>query len=264
MNSESDFHSQRWMVVVAHPGHELRVLDFIARTRPLVAVLTDGSASIGHSRLGHTLALLEEVGATPATVFGRFTDRNAYARLMSGDSSAFVAAALELSAMLGSHHVTAIATDAAEGYNPVHDVCRVLAEAVAGSIHPAAPALFEFDLIGHPEGEGDGIRLGLDDAAFARKLDAIGRYTELAGEAQAAFDAYGVDAFRTEFLRRATPTILAPPSEIPYYERVGDERVQQGRYSHVLRYGAHVRPVMAALLELCAAGTHAPAFHPLH
>jgi hypothetical protein len=264
MHSEFELDSQRWMVVVAHPGHELRVLDFIARTRPFVAVLTDGSASIGRSRLGQTTALLEEMGAMPATVYGRFTDRDAYARLMNGESSAFVAAALELSAMIGTHRITAIATDAAEGYNPVHDVCRVLAEGATGPTNPVAPALFEFDLVGHPDGEGDGIRLGLDDSAFARKLDAIRRYTELAGEAQAAFDAYGVDAFRTEFLRRACSTALAPPSEIPYYERVGDERVKQGRYSHVLRYGAHVRPVMAALLELCAAGTHASALNPLH
>ena len=252
------------MVVVAHPGHELRVLEFIARTKPFVAVLTDGSASVGRSRLGHTTALLEEMGATPAAVYGRFTDRDAYARLMDGDSSPFVAAALELSAMIHAYQITAIATDAAEGYNPVHDVCRVLAEAAAGAVSPAPPALFEFDLVGDPDGRGDGIRLGLDDPAFARKMDAIRRYTELAGEAQAAFDAYGIDAFRIEFLRRARSSELAPPSEIPYYERVGDERVRQGRYSHVLRYGAHVRPVMAALLELCAAGTHASALNPFH
>jgi hypothetical protein len=264
MNRKFDLDRQRWMVVVAHPGHELRVLDFIARTRPFVAVLTDGSASIGHSRLEHTTALLEEMGGIPAAVYGRFTDRDAYARLMDGDSSPFVAAALELSAMIGEHRITAIATDAAEGYNPVHDLCRVLAEAAAGAINRVPPALFEFDLLGDPDGTGDGIRLALDDQAFARKLEAIRRYTEVAGEAQAAFDAYGVDAFRTEFLRRARATVLPPASEIPYYERLGDERVRQGRYSHVLRYGAHVRPVMAALLELCAAGTHASAFNPLH
>jgi hypothetical protein len=264
MNIQLDPATHQWMVVVAHPGHELRVLEFIARTSPLVAVLTDGSASTGRSRLAQTTALLEEMGARPATVYGRFTDRDAYAHLMQGDSSPFLAAAIELSQAIRAHRITAIATDAAEGYNPVHDVCRVLAEAAAGLTSPVAPRLCEFDLVGHPDGEGDGIRLRLDEGSFARKLDAIRRYTELAGEAQAAFDAYGVDAFRIEFLRRARPTSLAEISEVPYYERVGDERVRQGRYASVLRYGAHVRPVMAALLEMCTAGAHATPFDPSH
>jgi hypothetical protein len=252
------------MVVVAHPGHELRVLDFIARTSPLVAVLTDGSGSTGRSRLASTTALLDEVGARPAPVFGRFTDRNAYDHLMRGDSSPFLVAAVDLSEAICAHRITAIATDAAEGYNPVHDVCRVLTEAAAGLSRSVAPELFEFDLVGHPDSEDQGIRLRLDEGPFARKLDAIQRYTELAGEAQAAFDAYGVDAFRTEFLRPAQPTRLGGVSEVPYYERVGDERVRQGRYASVLRYGEHVRPVMAALLEMCAAGAHATPLDPSH
>jgi hypothetical protein len=259
-----DIGSARWAVVVAHPGHELRIIEFISRTRPLVAVLTDGSASTGQSRLVETTALLEEVGATPATVYGRLTDRDAYAALMSGDWSAFLQIALDLSAAFRAHHITAVAVDASEGYNPVHDICRILTESAAGLLQRDAPALFEFDLVGHPEGSGDGIRLQLDDEAFARKLAAVKRYATLAAEAQTAFDAYGVDAFRTEFLRPAGPTRLAPASEIPSYERVGDERVRQGRYTHTLRYGAHVRPLMSVLLSLCAAGEHASPVDPVH
>jgi hypothetical protein len=259
-----DVAAERWAIVVAHPGHELRVLEFVTRTRPLVAVLTDGSASTGNSRLAQTTALLEQIGATPAPIYGRFTDRDAYALLMDGDASGFVAAALELRAMFEIYQVTAVATDAAEGYNPIHDVCRVLTEAAACLLAPNAPRLFEFDLIAHPDGDGDGIRLRLDEPAFGRKLDAIGRYAELAAEAQAAFDRYGVDAFRTEFLRPARPTDLAPASYVPHYERVGDERVREGRYTHVLRYGAHVRPAMTALLGLHTAGAHASSVDPLH
>ena len=259
-----DFGSHRWAVVVAHPGHELRILHFVERTRPLVAVLTDGSASTGRSRLTQTTALLEQIGATPAPVYGRFTDREGYAALMNGDWSIFLQAALDLSTMFRAHHITAVTVDSAEGYNPIHDVCRVLTEAAVGLLNRDAPALFEFDLVAHPDGEGDGIRLRLDESAFAWKLDAVRRYAELAVEAQAAFDAYGADAFRTEFLRAACRTALAPTGEVPYYERVGNERVRQGRYAQVLRYGEHVRPVMSALLGLCAAGAHASPVDPVH
>jgi hypothetical protein len=259
-----DIGSARWAVVVAHPGHELRILEFMSQTRPLVAVLTDGSASTGQSRLTHTAALLEQIGATPATVFGRLTDRDAYAAMMSGEWSAFLQIALDLSAAFRAHQITAVAMDAAEGYNPVHDMCRILAESAASLLRAHAPALFEFDLLGHPDGRGDGIRLHLDDAAFARKLDAVKRYDVLAAEAQTAFDAYGIDAFRTEFLRVAPATSLPPASEIPYYERVGDERVRQGRYAETLRYGAHVRPLMSVLLSLSPAGAHASPVDPVH
>ena len=259
-----DIGSARWAVVVAHPGHELRIIEFISQARPLVAVLTDGSASTGQSRLTQTTALLEYVGATPSGVYGRLTDRDAYAAMMSRDWSVFLQVALDLSAAFRAHRITAVATDAAEGYNPVHDICRILTEAAAGLLRTNAPALFEFDLLGHPDGRGDGIRLQLDDAAFARKLDAVKRYDALAAEAQTAFDAYGVDAFRTEFLRAAPATSLAPASEIPYYERVGDERVREGRYSETLRYGAHVRPLMSVLLSLCPAGEHASPVDPVH
>jgi hypothetical protein len=249
---------------MAHPGHELRIIEFMSQTRPLVAVLTDGSGSTGQSRLTHTSALLEQIGATPATVFGRLTDREAYAAMMSGDWAAFLQVALDLSAAFRAHQITAVAVDAAEGYNPVHDICRILAESAAGLLRANAPALFEFDLLGHPDGRGDGIRLQLDDAAFARKIAAVKQYDALAAEAQAAFDAYGVESFRTEFIRYAPATNLAPASEIPYYERVGDERVREGRYSQTLRYSAHVRPLMSVLLSLCPAGVHASPVDPIH
>src|SRR5262245_51789108 len=178
--------SQRWAVVVAHPGHDLRVLNFIARTRPIVSVLTDGSASTGHSRLPQTMALLEQLGATAAPVFGRFTDREAYAALMARVWSSYLQTTLDLSATLRAHRITAVATDSAEGYNPIHDVCRVLTAAAVGLLERDAPALYEFDLVGHPDGAGEGIRMQLDDAAFAGKLGAVRQYAELAQEAQAA------------------------------------------------------------------------------
>src|SRR5256885_1892784 len=49
----------RAAVVVAHPGHELRVHGFLCAFRPLLLVLTDGSGRGGASRLPSTSALLE-------------------------------------------------------------------------------------------------------------------------------------------------------------------------------------------------------------
>ncbi|HEX8245140.1 MAG TPA: hypothetical protein VF541_16635, partial [Longimicrobium sp.] len=45
-------------LVVAHPGHELRVYGWMERARPLVFVLTDGSGSGSEGRLESTTGVL--------------------------------------------------------------------------------------------------------------------------------------------------------------------------------------------------------------
>ena len=116
----------------------------------------------------------------------------------------------------------------------------------------------------HPDSSGDGLRVVLDDEAFARKLEAISRYDSLKAEAEAAFERYGRDSFRVEFLRRVVEGPVPPPSWIPDYEKVGEERVRSGRYTSVLRYGAHVKPVIETILASACESRDATDFRPLH
>jgi hypothetical protein len=55
--------STRPALIIAHPGHELRVHHWIEKTRPLVLVLTDGSGRTTQSRLASTTRILEQAGA---------------------------------------------------------------------------------------------------------------------------------------------------------------------------------------------------------
>jgi hypothetical protein len=243
---------ERWALVFAHPGHELRCHHVIERTRPSVSVLTDGSGATGTPRIGESTELLASLGATTGCLFGALSDRDAYTALMRGDASLFVAHATMLADMLVTLRATAVAIDAAEGYNPVHDVCHwvgraamTLARRQLGDV-----AAYELDLVNHPDGQGEGMRVTLDDAAFARKLEAAKRYAPLAAEAAGAITEHGLDAFRVEFLRRLEPSEVPSATMVPYYEQVGEARVRAGRYTSVLRYGAHVRPVIRALAEL--------------
>jgi len=239
-----------WILVFGHPGHELRAYHLLERVRPRVFVLTDGSGSTAESRVHESVALLEQAGARAAARFGPLTDRAAYAALMASDASPFLAELNWLVDTLVNEGTQAMLVDAAEGYNPVHDVCHWIGRAAVDRARQFGVdiELFEVDLIAHPETAGDGLRLRLDDEAFDRKLEATSRYTALQAEAEAAFDRYGQDAFRMEFLRRAGSRAL-PESWVPYYEQVGEERVRTGRYTSVLRYSDHVRPVIERLLE---------------
>jgi hypothetical protein len=255
-----------WLFILAHPGHELRAYHLMERVRPSVAVLTDGSGGTTTARTGDSRALIAHTGARAAATFGALTDREAYAALMSADARPFVTHLDRLVDTIVAQHVRAVVVDAAEGYNPVHDVCHWMGCAATERARAdgAEVALFELDLIAHPDAAGDGLRLHLDDAAFERKLAAISRYESLRAEADAAFERYGRDAFRVEFLRDAVVGRPQPASWVPYYEEVGDARVREGRYTSVLRYGAHVRPVIEQLLESAHSADHATDLGTLH
>ena len=251
--------STSWILVFAHPGHELRAHHLLERTRPGVVVLTDGSGAAGESRLDDSRALLGQAGARPAEMFGPLTDREAYAALMAADPTPFLTCVNALADTLLTDGVRAVLVDAAEGYNPVHDVCHWIGRAatIRARQFGARIELFELDLVSHPDLPGEGLRLLLDDQAFARKLEATSRYASLKAEAEAAFDRYGQDAFRIEFLRRVIDGPAPLPSWIPYYEEVGEARVRAGRYASVLRYGSHVKPVIDGLLESVQPALHA-------
>jgi hypothetical protein len=255
-----------WLLILAHPGHELRAYHVMERVRPTVAVLTDGSGSTSTSRLSESRVLIAHAGATAAATFGPLTDRDAYASLMAADARPFLEHVDRLVDLVIAQGARAVVVDAAEGYNPIHDVCHWMgcATALRARQRGAEVRLFELDLIAHPDSPGTGIRLQLDDAAFTRKLEAIGRYDALRAEADAAFERYGREAFRIELLRDVVIGRPRPATWIPYYEQVGNARVREGRYTSVLRYGAHVRPVIEALLESAQSAHHATALGTLH
>ena len=234
--------------------------------RPTVVVLTDGSGSTNEPRLDDSLSLLAHVGARPAETFGALTDRAAYAALMAADARPFVTCVDALADTLITENVQSVLVDAAEGYNPVHDVCHWIGRAATTRARAfgARIDLFEVDLVSHPDSSGDGVRVVLDDEAFTRKLDATSRYASLTVEVEAAFERYGRDAFRVEFLRRVVDGPVPPASWIPYYEEVGEQRVRTGRYTSVLRYGSHVKPIIDTILESARTARHATDLRPLH
>jgi len=247
-------------LLVAHPGHELRVHGWVERERPLVYVLTDGSGSRQGARTESTRRLLTAAGARPGPVFGKMKDVELYRALLRGDHQPFVELYEEIAGSASRAGVSVLAADAAEGYNPAHDVARLLANAVAGrSARGGLPVEnLAFPLEAAPgAGAGDvAVRLELDDAAFARKLAAARAYAAMAGEVDRALAGHGEEAFRVETLRRADPgfDLEAVHGPLPFYERYGERRVADGVYPEVVRFRAHLQPLAARLEALVARG----------
>ena len=247
----------RAALVVGHPGHELRVYGWVAKTRPVVHVLTDGSGGNGASRLASTSALLEDIGAARGSLYGRMTDREIYAAMLAGDHSRFIALAEELAAALLHTRSDLVAGDAIEGFNPSHDVCRYVINAavrLASAASGRAIDCYAFPLDAPPEPchsglYGGALRVCLDDQLLDRKLQAAHRYVELQPEVQGALARYGTEPFRSEYL---CPVDLTDPygwdlERVPSYESYGARRVRTGTYDKVVTFREHVRPLADAL-----------------
>lgn len=266
------------ILVIAHPGHELRVHGWLETTRPEVWVLTDGSGHTGRSRLDSTTRVLEATGGTRGRVYGRMTDVDLYHAVLNFEHRAFTSLVDDLADELMQTGVDCIAGDAEEGYNPAHDICRLVIDAATMLVNRRSDKQvrnYDFTLVGAPDrtaekASRDSVWLQLDDAAFARKLSAARNYPELHAEVEGALNgssngplrdhsdlaersrsAYGVtetNNFRVECLRPVNShRRVSFAGQPPFYEDYGERQVKAGHYTHVLRYREHMLPLAAAL-----------------
>lgn len=245
-------------LVIAHPGHELRVYQWLRLTRPLCFVLTDGSGGTGKSRLDSTTKLLEQNGARMGSIYGRLTDREIYSAIMKGELDLFIDLSEELVGELVREEIDCVVGDAIESYNPAHDVCRFMINAAVGiASRKRDQPLRNFEVLLKSEtpngGEamiGEAIRINLDEDDVSRKLEAAHAYHELAGDVDQILKREGIQAIQTEWLQPVSNRgISINQPEAPFYELHGEKQVAAGYYEQVLRYREHVLPIARALLD---------------
>jgi hypothetical protein len=131
--------TSRSLLVIAHPGHELRVFNWMQQRRPGAFILTDGSGSAKEGRMDETEQLLRAVSASRAGWLESYADREVYRLVLEGHAEPFINRARELAQYIAAHEIEEIAGDMIEGYNPSHDLCRNLinaAVALAGLMGP--------------------------------------------------------------------------------------------------------------------------------
>ncbi len=256
------FSDGRAALVMAHPGHELRVYGWLAAARPVVCILTDGSGHTRQSRLASTTRILETVGATPGDIYGASTDAAVYRACLAHDHDFFFRLADNLAETLVHHEIDYLAGDATEGYNPGHDVCRMLINAaieLAQRVHHRTIRNYDFLLMALPdecpaELRDRAYRLRLDDPMLERKLAAARAYPEISSEVDSALSLLGTEAFRVECLRPvadlptgSSDSFESKADEPPFYERHGEQQVATGYYQQVIRYRQHLLPLADAL-----------------
>lgn len=251
---------RRTLLVLGHPGHELRVWQWLCREKPTVCILTDGSGATGQSRLAVTDRTFERAGARLSTHFTGVSDAQIYKAVLEQDLDFFVGVAAQIRDLLVAESFDAVVGDGSEGYNPTHDICRLLINAaVVSAAHQGRHVLnYSFPLMGHPnsgEPTADDILVELTDEQLQQKIELIMAYGAEAGgmltaEIADTFDKFGQQAFKQERLFSTRPVQADPPpaTDKPFYERHGEQRVAEGVYRYVIRYNAHIRPIHCRLM----------------
>ena len=245
------------LLVIAHPGHELRLYGWLRKVRPLIAILTDGSGSTGISRMDLSRDLCESLGGE-IIVPGRFVESDFYALVLRGETAPFAAFARELARIIDERRIDVVVCDSVEGYHPAHDLCLPLTQAALTLSTTASPERtrhLEYRVVGRPRGAdepGAEWAVELDEATFRDKIEHSRRYAEASGsvlaqEVEYMFDTYGEEAFRQEVLQRAGSEQPRLYDGMRYFEMRGEQQVRAGRYRSVLRHAEHLRPIEAAL-----------------
>ncbi len=241
--------SRNPLLLVAHPGHELLLYGWMLQARPRVCVLTDGSGHHASSRLNATDELLAEAGASRGEIFGKFTDREIYAALLAGGTEIVTSLADELAHVIAAHSIDAIVTDAMEGFNPIHDLCRILAGAAADA-ERIPVRRYEYPLHAGPMPRTQTTVVHeLDDSTLMNKLAAARRMSVTIPDIAEMLETWGPEAFRFETFNEVRDWAAPgwPEGERPLYEQIGEQRVTDGRYQSVIRYREHFQPLTAAL-----------------
>jgi hypothetical protein len=254
-------------LVIAHPAHELRVLGWMGRARPLVQVLTTGSrGGASAERLARTGALVDAAGAERGAVFGAVLDRDFYALVMRGDAAPLMAWTEAMITDLVRRGVELVVTDAWQGYSAAHDLVHLMARLAARGAaerlgravqvveYAAAPTALT-PLKG-PIGEAFAIRLAPQE--LASKRAAVAAYPDITAEAAEIFALEGAACLDVEqfFAPAPLPALLAGDLGPPFYERAGEARVRAGLYDAVLRQ-SHVMAIGADLMARWTAGAEA-------
>jgi hypothetical protein len=234
------------VLIIAHPGHELRLFAWMERERPLVFILSDGSGGAQSSRLDYSVAAIRAAGATLIEGSGQRSDREWYAAILAGDIPAFTQAADAITAAALTMHAPLVVSDAADGYNPLHDLCQALAGAVVQRIarHSEAPRFLVSPATANAMGTRS-IAWKLEDETARRKHRTILANAPLAEEVTRLL-AEAPEALYTEQL--LVPTFDWPENWTPEWEAFGRKRVNEGRFAAPITYRDHVLPIAKALL----------------
>lgn len=255
----------RPLLVVAHPGHELRLFGWLGEFQPDVVVLTDGSGFGGMSRIEATRSLVIASGAHVGPLFGDYADRQIYGAMLRGETGLFLEMVARLTEIICVGSYRTVVADPYEGYNPTHDLCRLLVNAaILAARRKFAHVVRNYEyqlteLSNFLPGHSLSVRRLSIGVQLRKRLEAAA-YVELTHEVRTAVEHQGKRAFAEEVMREVpcdSPYDI-PQIRAPFYEQYGERQRAAGRYTDVIRYADHFLPIVHAVAGMTAYATSQP------
>jgi hypothetical protein len=235
------------VLILAHPGHELRIHHWLEINKPRVYLLTDGSGGKEQSRTHYSEQIIQQTGSARGSVFGDISDKVWYKALTDSDFG-FIRSILEaIEADLPDAESYQIVADAVDGYNPVHDLASAMGVALQRRLEVRGKLAKLYFSAAVPSARGKTVLdLVLDHAAKGRKLKALAHYTPLAEEARRILEQDETAINREYIIQQDTDwSDLA----IPQWEEIGSQRVAAGTYQSCLTAKDHFQPAVLDLLD---------------
>ncbi|QWK79624.1 hypothetical protein [Ochrobactrum sp. BTU1] len=234
------------ILILAHPGHELRIHHWLEINTPTVYLLTDGSGGQMASRVHFSKDLIDRCGASSGAVFGEISDKDWYASIMAGKNDLLAKTIQTIVDDAPKNCRVQIVADALDGYNPMHDMAWFIGKIVHHRIAQHATALPFLASAATTNVQGSvELSLQLNAEARARKTMSVKSYTPLAEEARRILEQ---DPLAFDEERLISQSFDWKAEYKPLWEKIGRQRVNDGIYSDCLTFQQHVRPLLKDLV----------------
>ena len=249
------------LLIIGHPGHELRAFKFIKDYKPDAVIITDGSGSQHSSRIANSIKILDSLGSRCINLFNPFTDKEIYDFILNENIRAIgKIRAIILNEVLTQGYDLLIG-DALEGFNPTHDLCRYIINSVVKKAnlenrdYAIKNISYKLDSVSSNKSnlisDESVFNFFLSEKEFNEKYTAALNYPELQFELDKAIQLYGKDAFMNEEYEVVEDIEMISNWSTPYpfYENYGKEKVRDGIYQHSIEFEKHMKPIAIALLN---------------
>jgi len=247
----------RTALIIAHPGHELRVWRWLELVRPLVLAVTNGAGRCGKSRIATTARLVQNCGARMSSSSGAISDRQFYQAVLAKSLGFFRQLVRNMATELVHQRIECVVGDSAEGQIMAHDLIREVRRAAvqqAQAMTGRPIQEFEFSLESEPSAHPRQVardlrKVQLSDFDLARKLTTALGYLEIRPFVLASIGQFGERAFAVECLFPCIPEslIAVDHSGKRAYEVHGQKLEKSGEYPQAIGFREHVLPIIESL-----------------
>tara|TARA_R110000850_G_scaffold27268_9_gene77133 strand:- start:200 stop:970 length:771 start_codon:yes stop_codon:yes gene_type:complete len=243
----------RALIVIGHPGHELGCLHFAALNSCRFYCVSDGAGATGVSR--HQLchqALVDEGHDGYVNLESIISEPTLFSSILESDDTPWIELVSALRRHIDEFQPDILLCDGYEGYNPVHDLTAFCALNSSRQL-PSVTIPLTKETVEQGKAHPDDLTVDADSKmAAAKRAYALKLQSRIPEIPQDDLSLTSYSTRSETFRHQKSPTLDLEAFEFaqtPFYEKHGDRRVAEGKYTERIGFRSHVKPLMRAILK---------------